>query len=511
MIDTNVWLELDDERVSVYADHLEHSPIAMSDMVIKWGRAAYFGDADPLRLTVTLWDATSQWAVRIRDGRALGVHGRAGWTSDATGDVTMFRGTVVAAEADMLDRTMDDGRNVWAVTLTLADPSQALGAVYPLPGILNAKYTYASYKAWLLGLCAYGGLVLTDIDYDNRFAPALLSPNPVGEDSALDLITKFYGSMGDTFTYDAEANRLRQCLRMADSFTTSLASFDDSRGAVMITAGDYTRDSRTSPGVALSACQLRVPDGVTLTAATSTDINRVEMTYEMRGSSTVPNDYERQDDSYVASEDRATHDTRRLFKFDAITWQSAYSSIAMQDVFKKARNEGRRPAHPPLTFKPGKTFATERMARWWLRTWEDGRPGFINGDAAHAWLMAGSTRWSPLVSPLGGTITWNGTTGWSIAVDVQWMQDDSAVTPMTWTNLRQYKWTSTAPIVPWWWTLLGLPMPPAKKTGDPVPERDVRWGAPDGDTAQYRFDESVTWSDLMHLDNTTREIKDILQ
>ena len=82
MIDTNVWLELDDERVSVYADHLEHSPIAMSDMVIKWGRAAYFGDADPLRLTVTLWDATSQWAVRIRDGRALGV--------DDNGDIIWF-------------------------------------------------------------------------------------------------------------------------------------------------------------------------------------------------------------------------------------------------------------------------------------------------------------------------------------------------------------------------------------------------------------------------------------
>lgn len=499
------WIEIDGRRIACRAEALDTAPVVMESYAIDWGRDGYYDSTDPARVTFTLWDATGQWAVAIRDSQALGKHVHIKWRGSVT--VTQFAGVIAAATAKRTDRTTASGAHIWQVIITAVDPMATLGNVYPLPGILPGGETMEQRKEWIKGLAAYGGLVVSDIDYRSDYARAATAPVEVGKDSALSVLTNFYESMSkDAFTYDPEANTIRQCERHANAFTTSLASFDDSRGAVLITAGDVQMDGITRPGVALSGCRLNIPDGLEIDATTDTDINRVESTWS--------DPLDEWNDKIAFRESVAVGQPRRVLNYD--TWMTSDWAIETQltSAWERARAEGRRPRHPRITFRPGTEFATDRMARWWLRCWEDTRPAFINGDAAHAWLMQSATDWPPLVSPLGGTVTYHAEHGWSITLDVQWMNDTTSVTPMVWSNLKQIKWRTESPTVPWWWNLVGLPRPPSKQVGEHTPERDVYWGPPGESTTdgvrQYRFDESVTWGDLKYLDNTTREIKDIL-
>lgn len=503
MITVQPVIELDGAELSCNPDSLGILPIGVDDMVIEWGREGYFDGGSPARMTLVLWDSTSEWAVRIRDSRALGTHVRVRWAIGSE-TITMFRGTVADAEATRLDRLDSRGRHVYAITLTVVDPTAALGNVRPLHGVLSDADTMEVRKQWLMGLCEYGGLKVSDIDYQSGYAPSRCSPLEVGEDSALDLIEQFYASQsGDAWTYDPESNKIRQCERHDWAFTTYLVSQSDTPGAVLISTSDTVIDYVTRDGVALAACDVTVPDGFTITASTDTDINAVETTWR------DPLDEWKEKKSF---RDGVTLGSpRRLLANE--TWMTADWAIEMQlgSAWDRARNEGRRPKHPPIQFRPGHQFATARLARWWLRTWEDTRPAFINGDAAHAWLTSGADVWAPLVSPLGGTVRYNGRTGWDITLHVQWMHNRTTVAPMTWANLQQMRFTTSTPSSPWWHSLVGLPAPKPVTVGSPAPERDVRWGEPDTDSLQYRFDRSVTWADLRFLDNDSREIKDVLK
>ena len=505
MITVRPTVTLDGAVLSCDPDDLGVAPIGVSDMTIDWGRAGYFDGADPARLSLTLWDSTAHWAIRIRDSRALGTHVRVHWEL-AGEEVTLYRGTIVDATATPTDKLDDYGRHVWSISIVAADPAAALGNVFPLPGVLADTDTMDDRKRWLMGLAEYGGLVIGDIDYQSGYAPSLTSPLEVGEDSALDLVTGFYSSMsGDAWTYDPEANKIRQCERHDGSFTTYLASQSDQPGAVLIASSDTIIDYVTRDGVPLASCDVTVPDGFTIAASTDTDINAVETTWR------DPLDEWKDKKSF--RESTSPGSPRRLLSNE--TWMTADWGIEMQlaSAWDRARNEGRRPRHPAIAFRAGHEFATARLARWWLRTWEDTRPAFLNGDAAHGWLTAGGDTWAPLVSPLGGTVVYNGRTGWTITLAVQWMNNRDDVTPMTWKNLQQMQWSTSTPSVPWWHKLLGLPAPAPVTVGSPTPERDVRWGAPnndDADVPEYRFDPSVTWSDLRYLDDQSREVKDLL-
>lgn len=506
MIDVTPWLEIDGTRVPCHATVLPTRPVVMDGLTIEWGRAGYYESTEPARLATRLWDATGDWAKKIRDSQALGLHVAVKWDAPS-GTVIAYRGVIAHAAAHPTDDHTDDGALIWQIDLECVDPTATLGNVYPLPGTLAGGQTMEQRKQWLMGLAVYGGLQVSDIDYQSGYATSKTKPVKVGEDSALDLLTAFYDSMSkDAFTYDHEHNAIRQCERHDGDFQTYLASFDDARGAVMIAATDTVIDGVTRPGVALSGCRLGVPDGIEITASTETDINRVETTW-----ADGLDDYK----SKVAfKESVAVGQPRRLLSNE--TWLTTGWAIELQlqSAWDRARAEGRRPRHPSIRHKPGTRFATERLARWWLRAWEDTRPAFVNGDLAHSWLMQDATAWPPLVSPLGGTIEYTYSDGWAIELQVQWMNDRTQVNPMTWGALQQLQWTTTATPVPWWYKFTGLPIPPPKTVGTPTPERDVYWGSPADNTAaadrQYRFDESVTWADLKYLDNSDREIRDIL-
>lgn len=504
MITVEPYLEIDRSRVSCSPTVLASQPIAMSGLKFTWGRDDYFGEADPISATVRLWDATGTWATRIRESRAVGVELAVKYQLPS-GVMTMFRGSISSAVAGRTGRVQEStGRDIWEITITAVDPTAALGNVYPYPGVLQPTDTMEQRKEWLKGLCSFGGVVISEIEYQQGYRESLTSPVEVGNDSALDLMRAFFDGMSrDAFAYDPQSNRVIQCERMDWSFSTYLASFDDSRGAVMVTASDAQINGRTRPGVALSGCTLIVDPKMQIAASTNTDINIVETTW-----------YDQNDQwrgKVSARSAVANGQPRRLLKND--TWLTADWAIELQlqSAWDRARAEGRWPRHPEITYRPGKGFATERLAKWWLQLWEDARPAFINGDMAHHWIMSGQSEWPPLLSPLGGTVEYDAERGWSISLIPQWMKNRITVQPMTWTLLQQIRFTSQAPAVPWWWGLTGQPMPPRVSVGSPTPERDVRWGAPDPEGHEYRFDESTTWADLRHLDRTAREIKDVLQ
>ena len=79
MITVQPWLELDDQKISCGALDIGITPVFMDGVSITWGRSGYYDDADPAQMTCRMWDSTGDWAVKIRDGRALGLHVRLAW------------------------------------------------------------------------------------------------------------------------------------------------------------------------------------------------------------------------------------------------------------------------------------------------------------------------------------------------------------------------------------------------------------------------------------------------
>ena len=498
-------IEIDGAPVSCGAADIGIAPVVMDDLRIQRGREDYFSHTEPAQLSIRLWDSTGEWATRIRSRRAIGAPVEAYWNAP-TGRRMLFRGSVAHAKASRTTRTDFRNRHVWEIRLTAMDPIAAMGNVFPVRGILGAQ-SMSTRAAWLKGLLEYGGVKVSEIEFVPLYADASTWPLPVGEDSALDLIEQFYGSLSnDTWTYDAHENVLKQAQRLDGSFTTFLAAYDDARGAVLISAGDHTPATQTvpRPGISLAGCDLGIPEGLEVEATPASALNSVEIKWKSWDSNERAHV-----DRTTATRQQKIGEPLRTLSFDSWLREERFVKISLGSAWERAQAEGANPLHTPIRFRAGKDFPTERIARWWLTPWEDARPAFINGDALHSWLSGESTAWPPLVSPIGGELVWRGDTGWDIECRIAWLEDHTAVTPMTWANLQQLKWTTTTEEIPWWWKLLGVPPPPPTTVGTPTPERDIKWGPPTG--TEYRFDTSVTWGDLRFLDNTTRQIEDIFE
>lgn len=492
------WIEIDDRRVKCSANAMENEPVIVESFTIKWGRSGYYDSTEPAHLTFTLWDATDQWAIAIRDSQALGKRVKVRWPG-----ATQFVGAIASATARRTTYTTDEGVYIWQIMITAVDPLAALGNIYPLPGVLPAGETMEQRSQWLKSLAGYGGVDFFAIDYHNRHANARTKPVEVGGESALELFTAFYASMSnDAMTYDPETNYVRQCERHYGEFGPFLESVYDDRGAVMITSGTTIVNGTPREGIPISGCKIIVEDGLEISATTDTDINRVESTWS--------DPLDEWNDKVAYRESIAVGQPRRVLNYE--TWITTDWSIEYQleSAWNRARAEGRHPRHPRITYRPGKTFTDQREAVWWLRCWENTRPAFINGDAAHTWLMQSGMNWAPIVSPLGGTVTYHAKTGWSITLDVQWMGNADPITPRTWIQLMQRKIRAELPTAPWWWKKAGLTAP-VRAVGVHLPERDIYWGPPDPATPatrKHRFDESITWGDMKYLDNERLEIRD---
>lgn len=493
--------------VACRASALDTEPIVIRGFEIKWGRSEYMDPSvSPGSVVLTLLDTTGTWASRIRANSALGLPVEIRWQGTATdtgrriGPVTMFRGRTSHVEARPHTLHADDGRTAWTVTLTCADRTADYGNAtagteqWPAERMIDRAVRIRD-----LGISSGSGI--EQVYFWPGYVDTPTSPLDVKNTTALSLLADFFASMGnDAYSYDPDANVIRQSIRLSQAMTTYLATFDDSRGAVLPVASDITVDNVVYPGVGLGGCELRGEPSVV--ADPSTDINRLECTWQ-----DYSTDY---GDWTTILDNRDPNSPRRVMAWDS--WLAIGEAIdpTLENVWNRAREEGRRPRHPDITYRPGKSFISERMARWMLATWENTRAAYISGNLAYEWLMGTATGYAPVVAPLGGTTAYDPEDGWTIEMHVHWIHNTTpTTTPATWTSLQQIKATTTTPTAPWWYALLGIPAPPPVTVGSPTPERDLKWGDPET-VPGYAWDTSVTWGDLKHVPTTGTQVKDVL-
>lgn len=494
-------------QIACHADDLDTAPVAIRGFTIKWGRDEYMSrDTSPASVDITLLDTTGQWAQKIRDSVAIGLTVEITWTGttsegEQVGPVTQFRGRIAQAEAIPHHYHTGTGRRGWEVALTCVDRTAEFGNARPGPQEWPSEsMIMRANRIRNLGLAA--GSDIAEVYFWPGYVESRCAPLDVKDKSALDLMGEMYESMGnDSYAYDPDANVVRQAIRLSQKMDTYLATFDDSRGAVLPVASDIVVDGVNYPGIGLGGCELvGVPSVV---ADPSTDINRLECTW-----SDWSTEY---DDWTTVKENVNPGDSRRVMSWNS--WFSMGETIdpTMDNVWNRAREEGRRPRHPEFIFRAGHTFISERVARWSLMAWENTRPAFISGNLAYQWLMGGEPAYPPIVAPIGGKTTFDAVKGWALQFRVHWIHNQTPPgTPSTWSSLQQIKTTTTEQSYPWWYDLLGIPKPPPVTVGEPMPERDLRWG--DATTfSGYHWDKSVTWGDTRHVPTTGTQIKDVIE
>ena len=506
-IDVRPNVYIDGKRVACHTDTMETEPVVIRGFTIHWGREEYQSpDTSPASVDVTLLDLTDEWATRIRESRAIGLEVRIVWLGytstnfDLIGPVTMFRGRVSEATAKPHAYHAPDGRRGWVIELSCADATADYGnanaVVREWP---QETMLVRANRVRDLGL--QSGSKIKEVYFWPGYMKGRCAPLDVQGKSALELLGEMFASMGnDSYAYDPEENVVRQAIRLSQPISTYLATFDDSRGAVLPVANDITVDGKTYPGIGLGGCELvGEPE---IHADPTTDINRLECTWD---------DWAADFDSHTTvKEDVQLYQARRVMKWNS--WFDAGEVIdpTLDNVWNRAREEGRRPRHPDFTFKPGFTFVSERMARWALMAWENTRAAFISGNLAYQWLMGDSMNYPPVVSPIGGQTTFDPQLGWACMFHVHWIHNTTPVKDSaTWESLRQVRTTYQQEPVPWWYKLMGLPSPPVVEVGEPTPARDLKWG--DATTFNgYHWDSSVTWGDTKHIPTTGTHIKDVL-
>lgn len=493
--------------VECRAAYLDTAPIAMTGFTITWGRDEYMSAAtSPASGTLRLLDTTGQWARDIRDGAALGKRVEIRWTGLTTdgstvGPVTMFRGRVQHVTATPSHVRASDRRRAWDIELTIADRTADYGnTLFDQVEWPRDTMTARAVKIRDAGIAA--GSEITAVYFWPGYVNSTTWPLDAQGTSALDLLAEFYASMGnDTYAYDPDENVIRQVIRLSQPTSAYLATFDDTTGWVLPVANDITVDGRVYPGVGLDGSELIGTPSIEATPAT--DINRLECAW--KDQSTNFGDWT------TIKEAVAPGDARRVLSWKSWLDDGVAIDPTLDNVWERAREEGRRPTHPEITIGPRTSFVSERMARWVLQTWANPRAAYISGDLPYLWLMADEPRYMPIVSPIGGTTSWDPKRGWAATLKVHWVHNSGSLpAPITWAAIEQIKTTTTASQDPWWWPLLGLPPSPPVTVGESLPNRWLRWGHPD-DLDGYGFSPGVTWADMRSVDSANSQIRDVMK
>lgn len=496
-------VHLGGKKIACHADDLDTAPVAIRGFDITWGRDDYMAaDTSPASTMLTLLDTTGEWAGRIRESTAIGVTVEIKWTGTNTdgttiGPVTMFRGRVAKAKARPHHSHATDGRLAWLVELTCTDRTADFGNARPGPQPWPQE-TMIMRANRVRDLGIAGGSAIEQVYFWPGYVDSKCAELDVKGKSALTLMAEMFASMGnDSYAYDPDENVIRQSIRLSQPMTNYIATFDDSQGAVIPVASDITVDGKVYPGIGLGGCELRgTPE---ITAEPATDINRLECTWK---------DHSTGEDWTTTKENVYAGDARRVLAWHSWFDDGVVIDPTLDNVWARAREEGRRPRHPEITAKPGFVFISERMARWLLMAWENTRPAFIAGNLAYHWLMADSPDYGPVVAPIGGQTSFDALKGWAMELRVHWIHNQTPpTTSATWAKLQQIKTTTSQPNYPWWYDILGIPKPPPVTVGSPMPERDLVWGPGPG----YHWDPSVTWADTRHIPNTGTQIKDVIE
>lgn len=506
-------------EIACTADRLDAEPVAVRSVQIDWGRSEYHDSAaTPATMTLHLLDSTDEWADYIRRGRAVGrevrfsVEGRPRDRRDrefsgTTRKLVVFRGRVSRATARITTTDADNGARRWLITLVCADSTAAMGGVNPGPSEWPTE-AMMDRALRIRGLSEVGSTRIENFHFRSEYHMLGVSPLDVSGKSALQLMGDFYASMAaETWAYDPDGNVVRQVPRLSQDMTVSLQSSDEQHGGVKPVINDVTFEGVTYPGIGLGGCGL-VGEPV-IEADPSTAINRVEAHWKNR---------EREwDDAMTVHENVYPGDARRVLSWD--TWLGDQENVepAQEALWARVREEGRRPRHPEFTTQPTHLFPSWSVARWILMAWENPRPAFISGDAAHRWLMGPNQEYGPVVAPIGGTLHFHPKEGWSALFRTHFIHNKREwKNHVSWNLLRQERQQDQKRTIPWMWEVYGKPKgvtvqdPTTIKLHGNMPDRFLEWGAPGPDTG-YRFHTSVTWGDMRHVAPSEAQIKDVFQ
>lgn len=512
---------IDSTIYSCAADALDWAVIVVDGISIKWGRTDYLDSrTSPASAKISLLDATGQWAQRIRNREILGKPVVIRWrgisrpadqpgTEIVISPVNIFSGRVAAAKiypTEVFTKGIPSAGydfpqhiRAWRIDLELSDRTADLGNArvgneeWPRETMVQRAVRIRD-----LGLAAGSGI--SQMYFNPDYAGYNVAPLDAKDKTALDLMNSLYNSIGnDSYAYDPDENVVREYVRLSGTTVIGLATFDSSRGAVLPVPNDITIDGKVYPAVALAGCQL--PADTAIALEPDQDINRLECRW--KDHSTGHKEHTTVQDGVQAG------DSRRVMAWESWLDDGLQIDPTLAAVWDRVTKEGSRPRHPKITIPWNKSFVSERLARWSLQAWGNTRPAYVSGSMPWQWLAGPTADYAPVVAPIGGTTVWDPTKGWQIDLIVHWVHNSgAAAVPATWSSLQQFKAATDAP-VPWWWILLGLPIPTVAN-GDPTPERNLKWGSPDV-LDGYEFDQSVTWLDLKHVDQSQTHIKDILQ
>lgn len=506
-------------EIACTADKADTEPVAVRSIKIDWGRSEYHdASATPATMTLHLLDVTDEWADYIRRNKAVGreVHlqvearpARALDGKSISGSVrrmVVFRGRVSRATAKITQWESNQGARRWLISLVCADSTAAMGGVNPGPSQWPTE-AMMDRALRIRGLSEVGSTRIENFHFRSEYHMLGVSPLDVKGKSALQLLGDFYGSMAaETWAYDPHGNVVRQVPRLSQDMTVRLQSSDEQHGAVKPAVDAVSFEGVTYPGIGLGGCGL-IGEPV-IEADPATVINRLEASWKNRA--------REWDDTVTTNENVYPGDSRRVYTWD--TWLGDQENVepAQEALWARVREEGRRPRHPEFTTQPTHIFPSWDVTRWVLMAWENPRPCFISGDAAHQWLMGTNHEYGPIVAPIGGTLHFDPKAGWSALLRTHFIHNSArTVTPTSWRGLIQWR-RGTQRTVPWMWDRYEVPAgaqvidPATIKENYSMPNRNIRWGKAPSNKG-YCFHTSVTWSDLRHINSSGAEIKDVYQ
>lgn len=443
-----IWIEERSDAPTssyIYACGNDRGIDIVGDMVWNWGRSDYLEHPEPGTLQFTFKDPTDYWIQRMRDREVIGKIISINTKND--GGFTewfMFRGRItgITIERGPISPLTGEPR-FYLVNLTCADKLADLGNIM-IPANTNVIAETSLQRAIYLKSLALSVSGIADFFFNASTVSWPMGPEGVGGRSALDLARQFYGSFGDTMSYVASENNVRN-IRRHRSDATSLFPIDNPAVGgprdhiICMYAPGYTQTAESSPdtnviyrGMSLSGGVITGNDDI-LTVNPNGDINRVEITYP---DSTVSY----ADVTHVLTNGDPDAYGRRTITNDSMICQTSYiDTQTLPYLLDRATQEGSTPQHAIVHYDTKHTydgFDNIRAARLLVEASERSTQFHIYGTP---WTVMNQTL-APGFGLIGATMTY--TRGrWVFDLTLQNTWQPFPATPLTWAGLdTRIKW-----------------------------------------------------------------------
>lgn len=448
----------------------------LDGMKFTWGRSDYLAHPDPGTLQFTMKDPSTYWIQRMRDGQVIGKMVTINTKNDGGfSEWFMFRGRISGITIEPGPKHPKTGvPRFYLIHLTCADKLGDLGNIKFPAGTVFPAETSLNRAIRIKNAClSVSGI--GDFFFNPGTVTWPMGPEDVSGRTALDVVRQFYGSFGDTMSYVASENNVRN-MRRKRRDTVYLFQKGPTGGPedhILVPAAQgYTQTAETSPDVNTPYKGMPLSGGVVtgdtdiLTINPNADINRVEVTYP---DSTVSY----ADVTYSLSNGDPDLAGRRLITNDSMITQTSYITTQTAPyILDRATQEGAAPQHSLIMYDTKATGygfdsirgarllveASERMTQFFLygSPWtvmNESLPpsmGLIGGTMIYTGEGGLAKRWkfyltlqtSGLDATVGGSIAWS-----SLDTKVKWGDYDApgsphgandyyVDTPMTWADVR---------------------------------------------------------------------------